>query len=39
MARLKEAAGAEFSWASPVELAGGGERLIALGKRQVNLPA
>lgn len=36
---LKEAAGAEFCWADPVRIAGGGERLIALGERQISLPA
>jgi len=36
---MKAAAGAEFSWASPVEMAGGGDRLIALGNCQVSLPA
>jgi 16S rRNA (guanine527-N7)-methyltransferase len=36
---MTAAAGAEFRWNSPVELAGGGDRLIALGKRNVSLPA
>jgi 16S rRNA (guanine527-N7)-methyltransferase len=37
--RLKEAAGAEFSWAEPVRMTGGGERLIALGQRKISSPA
>ena len=39
LGRLKEAAGAEFSWAEPVRISGGGERLIALGQRAVSSPA
>jgi 16S rRNA (guanine527-N7)-methyltransferase len=37
--RLKEAAGAEFSWTEPVRRPGGGERLIALGQRAISSPA
>jgi 16S rRNA (guanine527-N7)-methyltransferase len=37
--RLKGAAGAEFSWAEPARMAGGGQRLLALGKRKISLPA
>jgi 16S rRNA (guanine527-N7)-methyltransferase len=37
--RLKEAAGAEFSWAEPVRRSGGGERLISLGQRTISSPA
>jgi 16S rRNA (guanine527-N7)-methyltransferase len=33
---MKAAAGAEFCWTDPVEMAGGGERLIALGKREIS---
>ncbi len=33
---MRAAAGAEFSWTDPAEIAGGRERLIALGKRQVS---
>jgi len=36
---LKEAAGAEFSWADPIRMADGRERLIALGERRISLPA
>lgn len=34
--RLKESAGAEFSWADPERMPGGGERLIALGHRALS---
>lgn len=37
--RLKESAGAEFFWAEPVRMTGGGEKLIGLGERRVSLPA
>lgn len=37
--RLKEAVGAEFSWAEPLRVVGGGERLLALGKRKISSPA
>jgi 16S rRNA (guanine527-N7)-methyltransferase len=37
--RLKEAAGAEFSWAEPVRRSGGGDRLITLGQRTISSPA
>lgn len=39
MEPMRVAAGAEFRWASPVEMAGGGDRLIALGKRNISSPA
>jgi len=39
MQPMSVAAGAEFCWASPVEMAGGGDRLIALGQRRVSFPA
>jgi len=37
--RVKAAAGAEFSWADPIRMAGGGGRLLALGEREISLPA
>jgi len=37
--KLKEAAGAEFSWTEPARIVGGGERMLALGKRAVSSPA
>lgn len=37
--KLKVAAGARFSWADSVRMAGGGQRLLALGERGLNLPA
>lgn len=38
-ARLKAAAGAEFSWRSAVQLPGGEDRMLVLGERIVNSPA
>ena len=37
--RLKAAAGAEFAWAEPRLLPGGEDRLLAIGKRAISLPA
>lgn len=37
--RLKAAAGAEFSWPAPVQLPGSADRLLALGEREISLPA
>ncbi len=39
LARLRTAAGAEFSWASPLPLPGGDERLLVLGERAISSPA
>jgi 16S rRNA (guanine527-N7)-methyltransferase len=36
---LKNAAGAEFAWAEPLSLPGGGERVVALGEREISSPA
>lgn len=36
---LKAAAGAEFGWTPLVLLPGGEDRLLALGEREINLPA
>jgi 16S rRNA (guanine527-N7)-methyltransferase len=35
---LKKAAGAEFTWPSVVQLPGGGDRVLALGERDVSSP-
>jgi 16S rRNA (guanine527-N7)-methyltransferase len=37
--KLKLAAGAEFSWVGVVRLPGGEDRLLALGEREISLPA
>jgi 16S rRNA (guanine527-N7)-methyltransferase len=37
--KLQAAAGPEFSWSQAVELRGGGDRVVALGKREISLPA
>lgn len=37
--RLKPAAGPEFSWTGIVQLPGGRNRIVALGKREISLPA
>lgn len=37
-ARLQGATGAVFSWSDPTPLAGGDDRVLALGKREVSLP-
>lgn len=36
--QLKVTAGAEFSWAEPLPLPGGGDRVLALARRAVSLP-
>ncbi len=36
---LKGVAGSKFSWAEPARMAGGGERLLALGERKISSPA
>lgn len=38
-ARLQSAAGAVFSWRNRIPLAGGDDRVLALGKREISLPA
>jgi 16S rRNA (guanine527-N7)-methyltransferase len=37
--KLKVAAGTEFAWAGVVRLPGGEDRLLALGRREISLPA
>jgi 16S rRNA G527 N7-methylase RsmG len=37
--RFKEAVGAEFRWEDPTRIAGAEQRLLALGKRNVSMPA
>jgi 16S rRNA (guanine527-N7)-methyltransferase len=37
--KLEAAAGPEFSWSQAVQLRGGGDRVVALGKREISLPA
>jgi 16S rRNA (guanine527-N7)-methyltransferase len=37
--KLEAAAGLGFSWSEAVKLPGGGDRVVALGKREISLPA